>query len=48
MRRVAVGSVIALEGLTAPVLGAGAAVLACRCVQAPGCCERGLAKEACS
>jgi aquaporin Z len=24
--------------LTAPVLGAGAAVFTCRCVQAPGCC----------
>src|SRR5439155_6446067 len=24
--------------LTAPVLGAGAAVLACRCVREPGCC----------
>ena len=24
--------------LTAPVLGAGIGVLACRCVQAPGCC----------
>jgi MIP family channel proteins len=35
--------------LTAPLLGACAAVLACRCVQAPGCCCRGatLAKGPC-
>ena len=31
--------------LTAPVLGAFASVLACRCVQEPGCCAA--AKEAC-
>ena len=39
-----------LEGLwlylTAPALGACAGVLACRCVQEPGCC-RGTPKEAC-
>jgi aquaporin Z len=34
--------------LTAPVMGAGAAVLACRCVQAPGCCGQGVAKGVCS
>ena len=35
--------------LTAPVLGACAGVLACRCVQEPGCCGRVAAptKEAC-
>ena len=35
--------------LTAPVLGAWAGVLACRCVQEPGCCGRAVAppKEAC-
>jgi aquaporin Z len=35
--------------LTAPVLGACAGVLACRCVQAPGCCDRPmpLPKEVC-
>ena len=33
--------------LTAPALGACAGVLACRCVQEPGCC-RGTSKEACS
>ena len=35
--------------LTAPVLGACAGVLACRCVQEPGCCGRATAppKEAC-
>jgi aquaporin Z len=35
--------------LTAPVLGACAGVLACRCVQEPGCCGRVVAstKEAC-
>jgi aquaporin Z len=35
--------------LTAPVLGACAGVLACRCVQEPGCCGRLVAspKEAC-
>jgi aquaporin Z len=32
--------------LTAPALGACAGVLACRCVQEPGCC-RGTPKEAC-
>jgi MIP family channel proteins len=36
--------------LTAPVLGAGAGVLACRCVQDPGCCCRKVPapKETCS
>ena len=36
--------------LTAPVLGAGAGVLACRCVQEPGCCCPAVApaREACS
>jgi aquaporin Z len=36
--------------LTAPVLGACAGVLACRCVQHPGCCCRAVLppKEACS
>jgi aquaporin Z len=36
--------------LTAPVLGACAGVLACRCVQEPGCCCRAVptAEEACS
>jgi aquaporin Z len=34
--------------LTAPVLGACAGVLACRCVQEPGCCCRQTSKEACS
>jgi aquaporin Z len=36
--------------LTAPILGACAGVLACRCVQEPGCCCRVIAptKEACS
>lgn len=36
--------------LTAPVLGACAGVLACRCVQAPGCCRPlgSTPKEACS
>jgi MIP family channel proteins len=35
--------------LLAPILGAGAGVLACRCVQNPGCCGRDApsAKEAC-
>jgi MIP family channel proteins len=35
--------------LTAPVLGACAGVLACRCVQEPGCCYRAVAstKEIC-
>ena len=35
--------------LTAPVLGAGIGVLACRCVQAPGCCCQLVtpSKEAC-
>jgi aquaporin NIP len=35
--------------LTAPVLGACAGVLACRCVQEPGCCGRVVAptKEVC-
>jgi aquaporin Z len=35
--------------LTAPVLGACAGVLACRCVREPGCCGRAVApaKEAC-
>jgi aquaporin Z len=35
--------------LTAPLLGACAGVLACRCVQAPGCCclDVSLPKEAC-
>src|SRR5262249_7139135 len=35
--------------LTAPVLGACAGVLACRCVQEPGCCGRAVAstKEVC-
>jgi aquaporin Z len=35
--------------LTAPVLGACAGVLACRCVQEPGCCRRAVAatKEVC-
>jgi aquaporin Z len=35
--------------LTAPILGAWAGVLACRCVQEPGCCGRivALTKEAC-
>ncbi len=43
-----------LEGLwvylSAPVLGAGAGVLACRCVQNPDCCgcETTSAKEACA
>jgi aquaporin Z len=32
--------------LTAPVLGACAGVVACRCVQEPGCCCRGISKEA--
>jgi aquaporin Z len=30
--------------LTAPVLGACASVLACRCVQEPGCCSRPVSK----
>jgi aquaporin Z len=36
--------------LTAPVLGACAGVLACRCVQDPGCCCRAVtpSKEACA
>jgi aquaporin Z len=34
--------------LTAPVLGACVSVLACRCVQAPGCCCQEPNKEACS
>jgi len=36
--------------LTAPILGACAGVLACRCVQEPGCCcpVVTLSKEACS
>jgi aquaporin Z len=35
--------------LTAPVLGACVGVLACRCVQAPGCCCRvgATTREAC-
>jgi aquaporin Z len=35
--------------LTAPLLGACAGVLACRCVQNPGCCclDVSLPKEAC-
>lgn len=33
--------------LTAPVLGAGAGVLACRCVHAPGCCSQPASKETC-
>jgi glycerol uptake facilitator-like aquaporin len=35
--------------LTAPALGACAGVLACRCVQEPGCCCRAVAstKEVC-
>jgi aquaporin Z len=32
--------------LTAPVLGACASVVACRCVQEPGCCSRVIQKEA--
>ena len=32
--------------LVAPVLGACASVVACRCVQAPGCCCRVIQKEA--
>jgi MIP family channel proteins len=34
--------------LTAPVLGSCASVLACRCVQEPGCCCLAIAKETCS
>jgi aquaporin Z len=34
--------------LTAPVLGACASVVACRCVQEPGCCCRETPKEMCS
>src|SRR6516162_3140667 len=34
--------------LTAPLLGACAGVLACRCVQNPGCCCRAASKEMCS
>ena len=34
--------------LTAPVLGARASVVACRCVQEPGCCCRQAPKEMCS
>ncbi len=34
--------------LTAPVIGACLSVVACRCVQEPGCCSRASAKEACS
>jgi aquaporin Z len=31
--------------MTAPILGACAAVVACRCVQEPGCCCRGTLRE---
>jgi aquaporin Z len=34
--------------LTSPVLGACVSVLACRCVQEPGCCCRETTKELCS
>ncbi len=34
--------------LTAPILGAGMSVLACRCVQEPGCCCGGTSQEICS
>jgi len=34
--------------LVAPVLGACASVVACRCIQAPGCCCPGSTPEACS
>jgi MIP family channel proteins len=34
--------------LTAPVLGSLFGVLACRCIQEPGCCGRVAGKEACS
>jgi aquaporin Z len=34
--------------VTAPVLGACVGVLACRCVQEPGCCGRETAREGCS
>ena len=34
--------------LTAPILGACASVLVCRCVQEPGCCCSGTSAEACS
>ena len=34
--------------LTAPILGACASVVACRCVQEPGCCCRAASKEMCS
>jgi hypothetical protein len=34
--------------LTAPALGACASVVACRCVQEPGCCCRQAPKEMCS
>ena len=34
--------------LTAPILGACVSVLACRCVQEPGCCCRETTKEMCS
>src|SRR5262249_59213746 len=33
--------------LTAPVLGACASVVACRCVQGPGWCWRGCSEEVC-
>jgi aquaporin Z len=34
--------------LTAPVLGACASVVTCRCVQQPGCCGREPSKEVCA
>jgi MIP family channel proteins len=34
--------------LAAPIVGACASVVACRCVQEPGCCCRELSKELCS
>ena len=34
--------------LTAPILGACAGIVACRCIQAPGCCCRRAAMESCS
>ena len=34
--------------LTAPILGACASVVACRCVQEPGCCRRKASGEMCS
>ena len=34
--------------LTAPALGAGVGVLACRCIQEPGCCSQAASREMCS